>query len=40
MYMCFDGDYGFVTLKFKHNDNEYLFLEFASKNKRLVSAFE
>ena len=40
MYMCFDGEDGFVNLKFKHNDNEYLFVEFASKNNRLVSAFK
>ena len=37
---CFDGVDGFVNLRFKHNDNEYLFVEFVPKNCRLVSAFK
>ena len=40
MYICFDGVDGFVNLRFKHNDNEYLFVEFVPKNCRLISAFK
>ena len=31
IYTCFDGEDGFVNLKFKHNDKEYLFVEFVLK---------
>ena len=31
MYVCFDGVDGFVNLKFRYNDNEYLFTEFIPK---------
>ena len=40
-YTCFDGNDKFVNLKFKHNDNEYLFVEFISginNNKNLDNA--
>ena len=40
MYVCFDGVYCFVNLRFEHNDNEYLFVEFVTKNDRLLSAFK
>ena len=40
MYLYSDGVDGFVNLRFKHNDNEYLFVEFVPKNCRLVSAFK
>ena len=34
IYVCFDGLDGFVNFKFKHNDNEYLFVEFVPRNCR------
>ena len=40
LYVCFDGLGGFVNSKSKHNDHENSFLEFVSKNNRLVSAFK
>ena len=40
MYLYSDGVDGFVNLRFKHNDNEYLFVEFVPKNYGLVSAFK
>ena len=40
MYVCFDGLDGFVNFKFKHNDNEYLFVEFVPRNHRLFNAFK
>ena len=40
MYVCFDGLDGFVNFKFKHNDNEYLFVEFFPRNHRLFNAFK
>ena len=36
----FDGLDGFVNFKFKHNDNEYLFVEFVPTNFRLFNAFK
>ena len=38
--MCFDGLDGFVNIKFKHNNNDYLFLEFVSRKNRLFNAFK
>ena len=35
MYVCFDGRDGYVSFKI-----EYLFVEFVSRNKRLLSAFK
>ena len=40
IYVCFDGLDGFVNFKFKHNDNEYLFVEFVPRNCRLFNAFQ
>ena len=40
LYVCFDGVDGYLNLGFKHNDNEYLFVEFVPKNCRLFSAFK
>ena len=40
IYVCFDGLDGFVNFKFKHNYNEYLFVEFVCKNCRLFSVFK
>ena len=39
IYICFDGKDGFVNLKFDYNGNEYLFIEFVSKNNKLVDGF-
>ena len=38
IYTCFDGEDGFINLKFKHNDKEYLFVEFVFKNHDLVGS--
>ena len=38
--MCFDGLDGFVNFRFKHNDNEYLFVEFVPRNNRLFNGFK
>ena len=40
IYVRFDGLDGFVNFKFKHDDNEYLFVEFVCRNCRLFSAFK
>ena len=40
IYVCFDGKNGYVNLKFEHNNNEYLFVEFVPKNNGLVCAFK
>ena len=40
IYVCFDGLDGFVSFKFKHNYNEYLFVEFVCRNCRSFSAFK
>ena len=40
IYVCFDGLDGFVNFSFKHNDNEYLFVEFVPRNNRLFNAFK
>ena len=40
VYVCFDGLDGFVNFKFKHNGNEYLFVEFVPNNFRLFNAFK
>ena len=38
IYVCFDGLDSFVNFKFKHNGNEYLFVEFVPNNFRLFNA--
>ena len=40
IYVCSDGKNGYINLKFEHNNNEYLFVEFVPKNKGLVCAFK
>ena len=40
MYLCFDGRDGYVNFKFKHNHDEYLFVEFVPRNERLLNAFK
>ena len=40
IYVCFDGEDGFVNLKFDYNGNEYLFVEIVLKNNRLLSTFK
>ena len=40
IYTCFDGEDGFVNLKFEHNNKEYLFVEFVFKNGNLVSSLK
>ena len=40
IYVCFDGLDSFVNFKFKHNGNEYLFVEFVPNNFRLFNAFK
>ena len=40
IYTCFDGEDGFVNLKFKHNDKEYLFVEFVFTNHDLVGSIK
>ena len=39
-YVCFDGCDGYVNLLFKHNDKEYLFVEYVHKNEGLVCALK
>ena len=36
MYLCFDGRDGYVNFKFKHNLDEYLFVEFVPRNKNCL----
>ena len=40
IYVFFDGLDSFVNFKFKHNGNEYLFVEFVPNNFRLFNAFK
>lgn len=40
IYTCFDGEDGFVNLRFKHNDKEYLFAEFVFNNHDLIVFFK
>ena len=40
IYVRFDGLDGFVNFQFKHDDNEYLFVEFVCRNSWLFSAFK
>ena len=40
VYACFDGEDGFVNLRFKHNDKEYLFVEFVFNHHDLIDSFK
>ena len=40
IYICFDGEDGFVNLKFDYNGNEYLLVEIFPKINRLLSTFK
>ena len=40
IYVCFDGEDGFVNLKFDYNGNDYLFVEIVPKDNRLLSTFK
>ena len=40
IYICFDGEDGFVNLKFDYNGNEYLLVEIFPKINRFLSTFK
>ena len=40
IYVCFDGAYYLVNLKFKHKDEEYLFVQYADDNNSTNFAFK
>ena len=40
IYVCLDGEDGFVNLKFDYNGNEYLFVEIVPKDDRFLSTFK
>ena len=40
IYVCFDGKNSFVNLRFKHNNSEYLFVEFVSGNIKIDKALK
>ena len=40
IYVRFDGLDRFVNFKFKHDDNEYLFVKFVCRNSWFFSAFK
>ena len=40
IYVCFDGAYYLVNLKFEHKDEEYLFVQYANDSNSINFAFK